>query len=109
MKEMKCPICPRNCDLTNPHCPRGKAYAETGNVPEKKEHPKNRLSFEKKEQQLIMKYLHHAVRVADSGRLKQNMTVQMFEVLSEEETLCLMELLEKLSDHWIDMAENVNE
>lgn len=102
MKEKTCPICPRNCDLTNPHCPRGKQYAKTGIIPD--HHENKRLSFEKKEQQLIMKYLHHATRVVDSGRLDQAITTQMFDVLSEEETLELMKLLERLSDYWIELA-----
>lgn len=105
-EQKKCPGCERSCELSEPRCGRGKEYAKTGVLPqgpEKKGHP-NRLRFEKKEQQLIMKYLHHAVGIADNGGLTQEMTGKMFEVLTEEETTELMKLLEKLSDHWISMA-----
>ena len=52
-----------------------------------------------------MKYLHHAVDVADSGSLTQEQAEQMFSPLSAEETNTLAVLLEKLSDHWIALAQ----
>jgi hypothetical protein len=63
-----------------------------------------RLQFEKKEQQLVMKYLHHAVGAADRGGFTQDMTGEMFSVLTDEETAQLANLLEKLSDHWMQTA-----
>lgn len=103
MEGKHCPICPRQCDLSNPHCPRGMRYAQTGEIPKHKHH-KNHLSFENREQQLVMKYLHHAVRVADSGDITQDDAMLMFDVLSDDETKELAGLLEKLSDHWIAIA-----
>ncbi|MGN0342347.1 MAG: hypothetical protein ACI4DO_06095 [Roseburia sp.] len=107
-----CPICPRGCDLTSPHCGRGEEYARTGILPQQEgEHSHghghehgHRLQFEKKEQQLVMKYLHHAVGVADHGGITQENAAEMFSVLTEEETVQLAKLLEKLSDHWIEIA-----
>lgn len=29
----KCPICPRACELSAPHCERGAEYARTGIIP----------------------------------------------------------------------------
>lgn len=104
-----CPICPRGCSLSSPHCARGAEYAKTGNLPKEQEHGHGhgnapRLRFEKKEQQLIMKYLHHAVGAADQGGMTQENANEMFSVLTEEETVCLAALLEKLSDHWMELA-----
>lgn len=102
-----CPGCPRGCPLTAPSCPRGEEYAKTGRLPQGHErgggHP-GRLSFEKKEQQLVMKYLHHAVGAADRGGIGQEQAAEMFSVLTEEETVQLAALLEKLSDHWMKLA-----
>lgn len=103
----KCPICHRECDLSNPHCERGAEYARTGKLPQEREHghaPAPRLRFEKREQQLVMKYLHHAVGAADRGGMTQEQAADMFSVLTEEETLQLARLLEKLSDHWMKLA-----
>lgn len=111
----KCPLCPQGCDLSNPNCGRGAEYARTGNIPQEQEkenrhghshvhsHP---LRFEKKEQQLIMKYLHHAVNAADRGGITQDHANEMFAVLTEEETIYLTGLLEKLSEHWMKIAPN---
>lgn len=104
-----CPICPRGCDLSSPHCNRGVEYVKTGKLPQEQQHGHGhspRLRFEKREQQLVMKYLHHAVGAADRGGLTQENANDMFSVLTEEETNCLAELLEKLSDHWMKMAPN---
>lgn len=120
----KCPICPRGCDLTAPNCERGENFARTGVLPQQggrhgsgdghehgHEHGhahahghKNRLQFKKKEQQLVMKYLHHAVGAADNGGITQEQASDMFSVLTPEETVQLAKLLEKLSDHWMKMA-----
>lgn len=105
----KCPICPRGCDLDSPHCKRGEDYAKTGKRPQHQEHGKGhgpRLQFEKREEQMVMKYLHHAVGVADRGGIRQEQTEEMFSVLTPEETKLLAELLERLSDHWIELAPN---
>lgn len=105
----KCPICPRQCDLSAPHCERGMEYKKTGVIPQKKGHGREnspRLYFEKREQQLVMKYLHHAVGAADHGGITQENANEMFSVLTEQETIYLSELLEKLSDHWMMMAPN---
>lgn len=105
----KCPCCPRGCDLSAPHCGHGEEYAKTGSLPQRPEHDHShspRLSFEKKEQQLIMKYLHHAVGAADRGGITQEQAGEMFSVLTDEETICLAKLLEKLSDHWMELAPN---
>lgn len=104
-----CPICPRGCDLSSPHCERGAEYTKTGNLPQERGHNHghrrpNRLTFQKREQQLVMKYLHHATGAADRGCITQEHTDEMFSVLTEEETVCLAGLLEKLSDHWIKMT-----
>lgn len=110
-----CPICPRGCDLSAPHCERGAEYAKTGKAPQGQVHDHghghghgygHRLQFEKREQQLVMKYLHHAVGAADNGGITQEQAADMFSVLTEEETVRLAELLEKLSDHWMEMAPN---
>lgn len=104
-----CPICPRHCDLSAPHCGRGAEYARTGNLPQEGEHGHGhpqRLLFETKEEQLVMKYLHHAVGAADRGGLTQEHAKDMFSVLTEEETVQLAGLLEKLSDHWMKLAPN---
>ena len=102
-----CPGCSRNCELSAPHCERGVEFAKTGVLPEKHGHGSmGHLQFEKKEQQLVMKYLHHAVGVADNGGIAQENAADMFSVLTEEETIQLAGLLEKLSDHWIEMAPN---
>ncbi|MGN1002837.1 MAG: hypothetical protein ACI4PC_08710 [Oscillospiraceae bacterium] len=115
MEENKkiCPGCPRGCDLSAPSCPRGEEYAKTGRLPQGHErgghpggHP-GRLSFEKREQQLVMKYLHHAVGAADQGGISQAQASEMFSVLTEEETAQLAALLEKLSDHWMKLAPNM--
>ncbi|MGN0521772.1 MAG: hypothetical protein ACI4IQ_03945 [Eubacterium sp.] len=109
MKETnKCPICPRECDLSAPHCSRGEEYVKTGKIPESSErsHHSGRLQFDNKEQQLVMKYLHHAVGIADSGGITQEMAGEMFSVLTTEETSQLAYLLEKLSDHWMNIAPN---
>lgn len=98
-----CPVCPRGCELSSPHCSRGEEYARTGKLPQKGEHP-HRLNFDKKGQQLVMKYLHHAVGVADNGGMTQEMTEEMFSVLTTEETVQLAELLERLSEHWMKIA-----
>ena len=104
-KVKNCPGCSRNCELSAPHCERGKEFARTGVMPELPEHAhRGHLHFEKKEQQLIMKYLHHAVGAADGGGFTQEMTGQMFDVLTEKETAELARLLEKLSDHWMETA-----
>lgn len=86
-------------------CPIKNKVLDYRSIPESpsKGHP-GRLTFEKKEQQLIMKYLHHAVGAVDHGGITQEMTGKMFDVLTEEETATLLQLLEKLSDHWISMA-----
>ena len=104
-----CPGCPRECDLSAPHCGRGEEYAKTGILPQERERgPGNgpRLRFEKKEQQLVMKYLHHAVGAADRGGISQEQANEMFSVLTEAETVHLAALLEKLSDHWMMLAPN---
>lgn len=106
-----CPICPRECDLSDPHCERGAEYARTGKLPQEQGHDHGhghspRLSFEEKEQQLVMKYLHHATGAADRGGITQEQANEMFSVLTKEETVCLAELLRKLSDHWMRMAPN---
>lgn len=101
----KCPICPRECDLSAPHCERGAEYVRTGKIPPKQEGKgTQRLQFEKKEEQLVMKYLHHAVGVADRGGITQEQAEAMFSVLTENETKQLAEMLERLSDHWMKMA-----
>lgn len=104
----KCPICPRECDLSAPHCGRGEEYARTGKLPEeehgKGEHGPKHLKFERKEEQLVMKYLHHAVGVADQGGITQEQTGEMFSVLTEDETKKLAEMLERLSEHWMEIA-----
>lgn len=105
----KCPICPRGCDQSAPSCKRGEEYAKTGVIPQEHGHGSGqspRLSFEKKEQQLVMKYLHHATGAADHGGITQEQASEMFSVLTDEETIQLAELLEKLSDHWMKMAPN---
>lgn len=102
-----CPVCPRGCDLAAPHCGRGEEYARTGKLPNQQEHGQGRaprLQFEKKEEQLVMKYLHHAVGAADRGGITQEMAGELFSVLTQEETVQLAELLEKLSDHWMRIA-----
>lgn len=123
--EKRCPICPRGCDLSAPHCGRGEEYARTGKLPQQDHsdgHDSHgnhdghgshgghgnvpRLSFETKEQQLVMKYLHHATAAADRGGITQEQASEMFSVLTEEETACLAQLLEKLSDHWMEIAPN---
>ena len=102
--ETKCPCCPRGCDLSQPGCHRGEEYARTGVIPEGHGHGHGphghpaRLQFEKPEQRMVMKYLHHAVR-ADQG-LTQEQTGEMFAVMSEEEIKTLAALLEKLAHHW---------
>lgn len=110
-----CPICPRECELSAPHCERGEEYAKTGKLPQERGHDHDhghghgnapRLRFEKKEQQLVMKYLHHAVGAADRGGITQDQAEKMFTVLTEEETRQLAGLLEKLSDHWMKLAPN---
>lgn len=109
----KCPICPKECDLSDPHCGRGEEYAKTGKLPDqehgkgehgKGEHGPKRLRFENKEEQLVMKYLHHAVGVADRGGITQEQAGEMFSVLTTEETKKLAEMLEKISEHWMKMA-----
>lgn len=114
-KTKNCPICPRGCDLTEPHCERGAEYAKTGKLPQECGHGHghehghehlSRLIFEEKEQQLVMKYLHHATGAADRGGITQEQADEMFSVLTKEETVYLAELLEKLSDHWMKMAPN---
>ncbi len=171
-EEKNCPICPRECELTSPHCGRGEEYAKTGKLPEENgrehnhehhehdhehhdhehhehdhecheydhehdhehhehdherheydhehdhehhehdhEHHEHhertpRLVFEKKEQQLVMKYLHHAVGAADLGGITQDQAGELFTVLTDEETQTLAGLLEKLSDHWTSLAPN---
>ena len=106
-KTRKCPGCPRECDLSAPHCIRGETYAKTGRLPESGQHPHpGRLRFEQKDQQLVMKYLHHAVGAADRGGFTQDMADGMFSVLTAEETALLATLLEKLSDHWMSLAPN---
>lgn len=104
----KCPICPRECDLAAPHCSRGKNYAQTGELPENTNHHAgmHRLKFNTKEQQLVMKYLHHAVGAADTGGIPQDMADEMFSVLTAEETAQLARLLEKVSEHWIKLSPN---
>lgn len=107
MNEIKnCPICSRGCYLTSPHCGRGEEFAKTGILPqqERKHSHGHRLQFEKKEQQLVMKYMHHAVAVADHGGMTQENASEMFSVLTEEEVIQLAKLLEKLSDHWVEIA-----
>lgn len=101
-----CSLCPQACELSAPHCERGAEYARTGIIPEHGHNHRNaaRLRFEKKEQQLVMKYLHHAVGVADRGGIMQEQADEMFSVLTEEETIQLAELLERLSDHWMRIA-----
>ena len=48
-KEKNCPGCSRNCELSNPHCERGKEYARTGVLPEMpKGSHHGRLHFEKR-------------------------------------------------------------
>lgn len=106
-----CPICPRECELSAPHCESGAEYARTGVIPQERERGHDhrsapRLHFEKKEQQLVMKYLHHAVGAADRGGINQEQANEMFSVLTEEETAQLATLLEKLSDHWMRLAPN---
>ena len=108
MEENKkiCPGCPRGCDLSVPGCPRGEEYARTGRLPQGHQrggHP-GQLSFEKREQQLVMKYLHHAVVAADQGGISQEQAAEMFSVLTVEETVQLAALLEKLSEHWMKLA-----
>ena len=96
-----CPGCPRHCDLAEPHCGRGEEYARTGKLPEGGGHgPQGRLQFERREQQMVMKYLHHAVGIADRGGIGQERAQEMFSVITEEETAQLAELLERLSEHW---------
>lgn len=111
----KCPICPRSCDLSSPHCTRGEEYARTGKVLQHQEHGNGsghgqehgpRLQFKKQEEQLVMKYLHHAVGAADRGGIRQEQAEEMFSVLTPEETKTLAGLLEKLSDHWMELAPN---
>lgn len=104
----QCPICPRGCDLSSPRCGRGEEFARTGRRPEGggHDHHPGRLHFENREQQLVMKYLHHAVGAADRGGITQEMAGEMFSVLSAEETVQLAALLEKLSDHWMSIAPN---
>ena len=104
MKETHSPICPRQCDLSKPHCPRGKTYAKTGVIPQMPKQHDKRLHFKQREHQLIMKYLHHAIKAADSGHITQNMTDDMFNVFSKEETTEFLKMLEKLSDYWIELA-----
>lgn len=99
----KCPICPRGCDLSNPHCNRGVEYAQTGIVSQKHGHS-TRLHFENKDQQLIMKYLHHAINVVDYGGITQQQANDMFTILTEEDTLYLANLLKTLTEHWMTMA-----
>lgn len=99
----QCPICPRGCDLRAPHCARGAEYARSGKQPPAHQ---TRLQFATKEQQLIMKHLHHAVGAADRGGLTQTQAGQMFSVLSEAETKQLCSLLERLADHWAQLAPN---
>ena len=108
-----CPICPRGCDLSAPHCGRGEEYAKTGKLPENGknghkhgyEHgPLPRLQFERKEEQLVMKYLHHAVGIADRGGFTQEDAEKMSSVLTELETTQLAEILEKLSNYWRQIA-----
>lgn len=106
-----CLICQRACELSAPHCERGEEYAKTGIIPQEREHGHahrntQRLHFEKKEQQLVMKYLHHATGAADRGGITQEQANEMFSVLTEEETVRLAELLERLSDHWMKIAPN---
>jgi len=48
-----CPICPRACELSAPHCERGAEYARTGTIPQERELGHNhrngpRLRFEKR-------------------------------------------------------------
>lgn len=103
----KCPICPRGCDLTSPHCKRGEEYAKTGTLPkEHGHHGPMRLTFDDEHQQLVLKYLHHAVGAADNGGFTQDNASDMFSVLTDEETKLLASLLEKLSNHWMDIAPN---
>lgn len=104
----KCPICPRECDLNDPHCDRGAEYARTGRRPSEPDGPGRppRLQFENRDQQLVMKYLHHAVNAADRGGIVQEQAGEMFSVLTGEETATLAALLEKLADHWMGMAPN---
>lgn len=107
MNETKknCPGCSRNCELSAPHCERGAEYARTGVLPEKPAGGHGgHLKFENRDQLLVMKYLHHAVGVADRGGFTQELTGKMFEVLTEAETAELAKLLEKLSGHWIAIA-----
>ena len=35
----KCPICPKECDLSDPHCGRSEEYAKIGKLPDQ-EHGK---------------------------------------------------------------------
>jgi hypothetical protein len=114
-KTKTCPICPRECDLASPNCGRGEEFARTGVLPKESENRhghshehghdhRQRLQFEKKEQKLVMKYLHHAVRAADHGGITQEKAGEMFSVLTDEETVQLASLLQKLSDHWMELA-----
>ncbi|MGN0479116.1 MAG: MarR family winged helix-turn-helix transcriptional regulator [Hominenteromicrobium sp.] len=36
MENTKCPCCGRHCDLSEPHCERGKEYLRTGVIPERR-------------------------------------------------------------------------
>ncbi len=108
MKEnmKKCPICPRGCELTAPHCRRGEDYAKTGKMTENGvDVPRSgRLQFEHRNQQLVMKYLHHAAGIAGRGGFTQEMTGELFSVFTEEETDVLAALLQKLSGHWMNIV-----
>ena len=92
--ENKCPICPRHCDLSNPHCPRGQEYAKTGIMAHK------RLEFDSHDQAMVMKYIHHAVREIDHGQLTQDDAHILFNFLSDHEVKQLGDLLKKISDYW---------
>lgn len=92
--ENKCPICPRHCDLSHPHCPRGQEYVKTGVVTH------SRIKFKNKDKAMVMKYLHHAVREIDDGMLTQDDAQILFNVFNDEEIKQLGDLLKKLSDYW---------
>ena len=98
-----CPGCGRHCDLSTPHCDKGREFAKTGVLPEynhkKEEHHGMRMLHYHSEDindKLIinLRNINHMMRMQYEGKSSQK---RILIILNESGTLTQKELTERLN------------
>lgn len=92
-----CPCCPRGCDLSAPHCSRGKEYAETGIIPEGGHHHEHHDTSNVDANERLIHSLRMVSRTLNYRAEPTGGQDRVLSILAEKGTIGQKELMDTLS------------